>query len=121
MNGRDPGLLSGHKHEDRPAREESLAGMSLIIYVAHSGIKIVAEPAKVNNLESLRAWVQRTAQIPVNKQVFLTSKGKAVRPQTLLTEPEIYVFDSNSFSPTNTSLSLIPDPSPLNPDTPPDS
>ncbi|KAH0336531.1 putative Taz1-interacting factor 1, partial [Aureobasidium melanogenum] len=95
--------------------------MSLIIYVAHSGIKIVAEPTKVNSLESLRAWVQRTAQIPVNKQVFLTSKGKAVRPQTLLTEPEIYVFDSNSFSPTNTSLSLIPEPSPLNPDTPPDS
>ncbi|KAI4724465.1 hypothetical protein E4T49_07808 [Aureobasidium sp. EXF-10728] len=95
--------------------------MSLIIYVAHSGNKVVAEPAKVNSLESLRAWVQRTAHIPVNKQVFLTNKGKAVRPQTLLTEPEIYVFDSSSFSPANTSLSLIPDPSPLNPDTPPDS
>jgi autophagy-related protein 11 len=95
--------------------------MSLIIYVAHSGNKIVAEPTKINSLDALRAWVQRTAHIPVNKQVFLTSKGKAVRPQTLLTEPEIYVFDSNSFSPTNTNLSLIPDPSPLNPDTPPDS
>jgi autophagy-related protein 11 len=95
--------------------------MSLIIYVAHSGNRIVAEPTKINSLDALRAWVHRTAHIPVNKQVFLTPKGKAVRPQTLLTEPEIYVFDSNSFSSTNTNLSLIPDPSPLSPDTPPDS
>ncbi|KEQ88764.1 hypothetical protein M438DRAFT_265773 [Aureobasidium pullulans EXF-150] len=95
--------------------------MSLIIYVAHSGSKVVAEPTKVNSLDALRAWVQRTTHIAQNKQVFLTTKGKAVRPQTLLTEPEIYVFDSSSFSPHNTNLSLISDPSPLNPDTPPDS
>ncbi|THX88110.1 hypothetical protein D6D05_01891 [Aureobasidium pullulans] len=95
--------------------------MSLIIYVAHSGSKVVAEPTKVNSLDALRAWVQRTTHIAQNKQVFLTTKGKAVRPQTLLTEPEIYVFDSSSFSPNNTNLSLISDPSPLNPDTPPDS
>ncbi|KAH0287371.1 hypothetical protein M436DRAFT_85777 [Aureobasidium namibiae CBS 147.97] len=95
--------------------------MSLIIYVAHSGNKIVAEPTKINNLDALRAWVHHTAHIPVNKQVLLTAKGKAVRPQTLLTESELYVFDSSSFSPTNTNLSLIPDPSPLNPDTAPDS
>ncbi|CAD0045369.1 unnamed protein product [Aureobasidium pullulans] len=95
--------------------------MSLIIYVAHSGSKVVAEPTKVNSLDALRAWVQRTTHIAQNRQVFLTTKGKAVRPQTLLTEPEIYVFDSSSFSPNNTNLSLISDPSPLNPDTPPDS
>jgi autophagy-related protein 11 len=95
--------------------------MSLTIYVAHSGNKILAEPTKINSLDALRAWVQRTAHIPVNKQVFLTSKGKGLRPQALLTESEIYVFDSGSFSSTNTNLSLIPDPSPLSPDTPPDS
>ncbi|KAI4740154.1 hypothetical protein E4T50_09413 [Aureobasidium sp. EXF-12298] len=91
--------------------------MSLIIYVAHSGNKILAEPTKINSLDALRAWVQRTAHIPV----FLTSKGKGLRPQALLTESEIYVFDSGSFSPSNTNLSLIPDPSPLSPDTPPNS
>jgi hypothetical protein len=65
-------------HAQRQSRNECL-GMSLIIYVAHSGNKIVAEPTKINSLDALRAWVQRSAHIPVNKQVFLTSKGKAVQ------------------------------------------
>ncbi|KEQ97274.1 hypothetical protein AUEXF2481DRAFT_3106 [Aureobasidium subglaciale EXF-2481] len=95
--------------------------MSLTIHVAHTGNRVVAEPTKVNSLDGLRAHVHRAVNIAPNKQVFLTNKGKAVRAQTLLTEPEIYVFDSTSFSPNNTTLSLIPDPAPLKPDAPPDS
>lgn len=70
-------------------------GMSLIICVAHSGQKLSAEPTKVSNLDALRAWVQHAAGIPVNKQVFLTNKGKSVRPQALLTEVgviDVYVY-----------------------------
>lgn len=95
--------------------------MSLTIYVAHSGSKLVADPTKVSSLDALRAWVHRTAHIAPNKQVFLTNKGKAVRPQTLLTDSEIYLFDSSSFSPNNDNVDLVPDLTPLSPGTPPDS
>jgi autophagy-related protein 11 len=95
--------------------------MSLVIHVAHSGTRIVGETTKISSLDALRAWVQRSASIPPNKQVFLTDKGKAVRQQTLLTESQLYVFDSTSFSPNNTQLSLVPDLQPLTPGTPPDS
>lgn len=71
-------------------------GMSLIICVAHSGQKLSPDPTKVSSLDALRAWVQHATGIQANKQVFLTSKGKSVRPQTLLTEvcgysPSIYL------------------------------
>lgn len=60
--------------------------MSLVIYIAHSGDKVAADPSRINSLEALRGFVDKNAGIPPNKQVFLTSRGKQVRVQTLLTE-----------------------------------
>ncbi|GAB7350528.1 hypothetical protein MBLNU459_g1116t2 [Dothideomycetes sp. NU459] len=99
--------------------------MSLIICVAHSGQKLAPDPAKVSSLDALRSWVQHAAAIQASKQVFLTSKGKSVRPQTLLTETEIYVFDSSLLAPSAANSkqkpsSLVADPEPFNVGKPPD-
>ncbi|KAI5202790.1 hypothetical protein E4T39_04449 [Aureobasidium subglaciale] len=129
-NGDEAGTTypKGYHHAPSALRDQSPASSVRSMDIGNadrshllSGAAVVAEPTKVNSLDALRAHLHRAVNIAPNKQVFLTTKGKAVRPQTLLTEPEIYVFDSTSFSPNNTNLSLIPDPAPLKPDTPPDS
>lgn len=60
--------------------------MSLLVYVGLSGQKLEADTARISTLDALRSWVAQTASIQPSKQVYLTSKGKQVRPQTLLTE-----------------------------------
>ncbi|KAF1348113.1 autophagy-related protein 11-domain-containing protein [Delphinella strobiligena] len=99
--------------------------MSLVIYIAHSGDKVAADPSRINSLEALRGFVDKNAAIPPNKQVFLTSRGKQVRVQTLLTEDEIHAFDSSLLTPLSSKepkrkLDLIPPPTPHEPGQPPD-
>ena len=60
--------------------------MSLHVHIGHSGRSIEIDTSRINSLEALRAYVAQSASIQPSKQVFLTSKGKSIRPQTLLTE-----------------------------------
>lgn len=63
---------------------------TLAIYIGHSGDKIDADASRISTLDALRGFVERRAAIPVKKQVFLTAKGKQVRPATLLNEVGTY-------------------------------
>ena len=72
--------------------------MSLQIYVGHNGQGLRIDTSRITTLDALRTWVTQSTSIQPARQIFLTSKGKAVRPQTLLTESEIFVFDSSLFA-----------------------
>jgi len=60
--------------------------MALLVCVGHSGQTFEVDTSTFSTLDALRSRVTQAASIPSNKQVFLTTKGKSVRPQTLLTE-----------------------------------
>ncbi|KAF2153732.1 hypothetical protein K461DRAFT_266856 [Myriangium duriaei CBS 260.36] len=72
--------------------------MSLQLYIGHSGQSLAVDTTRITTLEALRAFVAARADIQPQRQVLLTIKGKSVRPQTLLTEEELYVFDSSLLS-----------------------
>ena len=96
--------------------------MSVQVFVGLSGDRLSLDPQNVNTLEALRTFIHQQASIQPRNQVLLTSQGKQVRTQTLLTETELFVFDSsrlnNKASPaSSTSSSQDAD---FNPDTPPD-
>lgn len=71
--------------------------MSVTLYIGHSGQRFVLDPS-VTSLESLRSWIGQNAGIQPRSQVLLTAQGKQVRSQTLLTENELFVFDSKLFA-----------------------
>ncbi|WPH02811.1 Hypothetical protein R9X50_00567900 [Acrodontium crateriforme] len=99
--------------------------MSIQVYVGHTGQRLSLDPAVTTTVEALRSWISQQAAIQPRNQILLTNQGKQVRVQTLLTETELFVFDSsrlsakNAPSPTSSSLesSVSND---FNPGTPPD-
>lgn len=106
--------------------------MSLVIYIGHSGDTVTADASRISTLDSLKAYLEQNAGIAGHKQVLLTPKGKQVRAQTLLTENEIYAFDSSLLAPPSSTkeasskegkraLRLVPAPIPHEPGQPPDS
>lgn len=71
--------------------------MSIQIYIGHTGQRISLDP-NITTLEALKSWIEtRTAIVP-RAQILLTAQGKQVRAQTLLTENELFVFDSKLFT-----------------------
>lgn len=60
--------------------------MSLQLYIGHTGRVLDIDTSRINTIDALRTWVFQGASIQPTRQVFLTSKGKSIRPQTLLTE-----------------------------------
>lgn len=71
--------------------------MSIQLFIGHSGQRFALD-SSVTSLDGLRAWVAQHAGIQARSQVLLTSQGKQVRQQTLLTETELFVFDSRLFA-----------------------
>ncbi|OJD15772.1 hypothetical protein AJ78_03990 [Emergomyces pasteurianus Ep9510] len=67
--------------------------MSLHIYVAHTGEQLLADPVSFASPDALRTWISRKASIPAHRQILMTARGRNVRPQTLATENEIFVYD----------------------------
>ena len=43
----------------------------------------------------MRSWISSQTNIQPRAQILLTAQGKQVRTQTLLTENELFVFDSS--------------------------
>ncbi|CAK3912400.1 Autophagy-related 11 [Lecanosticta acicola] len=68
--------------------------MSISVYLGHNGQRLTLDPSLTTNLEALRAWIATHANVLPRNQILLTAHGKQVRPQTLLTEKELFVFDS---------------------------
>jgi autophagy-related protein 11 len=60
--------------------------MSLQIAVAHTGQRLAADPVGFKTLDELKQWIAQATQIPPHDQILLTLRGKAVKPQALLTE-----------------------------------
>ncbi|KAK4994594.1 oligomeric, coiled-coil, peripheral membrane protein [Elasticomyces elasticus] len=58
----------------------------LQIYIAHTGQRLEADPGALKSLDDLRALITKATQILAKHQIFLTAKGRQVRPQALLTE-----------------------------------
>lgn len=105
----------------------ALARMSIQVYIGHTGQRLALDPSVTSTVEALRSWIAQQAAIQPRNQILLTTQGKQVRTQTLLTEGELFVFDSSRLdaksaaspsssglaSPTSTSTDF-------NPGTPPD-
>ncbi|EGE01522.1 hypothetical protein TEQG_00570 [Trichophyton equinum CBS 127.97] len=63
--------------------------MSLHIYIAHSGEQMLADPVSFASPDALRSWISRYTQIPVQRQILMTAKGKS---------NEIFVYDRQNVS-----------------------
>ena len=92
------------------------------LYVAHTGSRHYPKRSALNDLDALKAFIYAEAHIEPRRQILLTSQGKNVRAQTLLTETEFFVFDSARLSKASpaSSVSSIPDAGDFNPGSPPD-
>ena len=60
--------------------------MSLQIAVAHTGQRLDADPVAFSSVDALKHWISRATEIPPESQVLLTTQGKHVKLQALLTE-----------------------------------
>lgn len=68
--------------------------MSISVYLGHNGHRLQLDPSLTTSLDALRNWIASHANIQPRSQILLTAQGKQVRAQTLLTEKELFVFDS---------------------------
>ncbi|SMY20817.1 unnamed protein product [Zymoseptoria tritici ST99CH_1A5] len=68
--------------------------MSISVYIGHNGRCLVLDPSETSSLDAVRSWIASQTNISPRSQILLTSQGKQVRNQTLLTENELFVFDS---------------------------
>jgi autophagy-related protein 11 len=97
--------------------------MSIQLFIGHSGQRLALD-STVTSLDGLRAWVAQHAGIQARSQVLLTAQGKQVRQQTLLTETELFVFDSKLFASKEPvslpGIDALEKVAPYNPGTPPD-
>ena len=68
--------------------------MSISVYVGHTGQRFLLDPSSASTIEALRSWIATQSSIQPRNQILLTAQGKQARAQTLLTENELFVFDS---------------------------
>lgn len=80
--------------------------MSLQIFVAFTGERLLAEPISFASLEALRSWISAQAAISSSRQILMTAKGKNVKQQHLLTETEVFVYDKQYLAPDADDLQL---------------
>lgn len=95
--------------------------MSLQLYLGHSGHRLDVDTTTISTVEALRTWITQHAHISARAQILLTPTGKQVRTQTLLTERELFVFDSSRLNGQDRSspVDSVAD-NDFNPGTPPD-
>ncbi|KAK1819005.1 oligomeric, coiled-coil, peripheral membrane protein [Friedmanniomyces endolithicus] len=99
--------------------------MSIQVYIGHTGQRLTLDPSVTSTVEALRAWITQHTAFQSRNQILLTGQGKQVRTQNLLTETELFVFDSSqltakttaSLSSSSAASSTYHD---FNPGTPPD-
>ncbi|KAF2644987.1 hypothetical protein P280DRAFT_391243 [Massarina eburnea CBS 473.64] len=94
--------------------------MSLQIAVAHTGQRLDADPVSFHDIDALKRWIAKATEIPPECQILLTTRGKHVKLQLLLTEKEIFVYHRELSSGPSSALSLTPLPDILTPDDAPD-
>jgi hypothetical protein len=60
--------------------------MSLQIAVAHTGQRLDADPLSFSTIDALKHWISTATEVPSESQILLTTRGKHVKAQALLTE-----------------------------------
>ncbi|KAL5339170.1 autophagy-related protein 11-domain-containing protein [Aspergillus crustosus] len=96
-------------------------GMSLHIYIAHTGEHLLAEIGSFPTTDALKSWITQSTTIPSQRQILMTARGKNVKIQTLATESEIFVYDRRYVSEQDTAeLPKFPTPPALELNNPPD-
>ncbi|KAJ4377425.1 oligomeric, coiled-coil, peripheral membrane protein [Neocucurbitaria cava] len=93
--------------------------MSLQIAVAHTGQRLDADPVAFSSVDALKGWIARATEIPPESQVLLTTHGKHVKLQALLTEKEIFVYSRELSNNPQAAISSTPLPDAFSPDDPP--
>ncbi|KAF2464702.1 uncharacterized protein BDR25DRAFT_241836 [Lindgomyces ingoldianus] len=94
--------------------------MSLQIAVAHTGQRLDADPVGFNSIEALKHWISSITHIQPECQILLTTRGKHVKLQALLTEKEIFVYNRELSAGAQSPITLTPLPEPYTPQNPPD-
>ena len=87
-----------HSYFQETSTSQEAARMSIQIYIGHSGQRLSCDPS-TTSLDGLKTWIAQQASIQPRNQILLTAQGKQVRTQTLLTENELFVFDSRLIAP----------------------
>ena len=104
---------------------QEVARMSITVFVGHTGERLSLDPSVTGTLDALKPWIAQHAGVQPRHQILLTAPGKQVRTQTLLTENELFVFDSSllnsSKAVTSPSSSSLASSDGFDPGTPPDS
>ncbi|CAN9096277.1 unnamed protein product [Alternaria sp. RS040] len=90
--------------------------MSLQIAVAHTGQRLDADPVAFASVDALKHWISRATDIAPEQQVLLTTQGKHVKLQALLTEKEIFVFSRELSNNPQAAISSTPLPDAFQPD-----
>jgi hypothetical protein len=60
--------------------------MSLQVAVAHTGQRLDADPVAFTSVDALKHYISRVTEIAPHNQILLTTQGKHVKLQALLTE-----------------------------------
>jgi autophagy-related protein 11 len=84
-------FLQSRRHDEKLPVQEL---MSISVYIGHNGRCLVLDPSVTSSLDAVRSWIASQTNISPRSQILLTAQGKQVRNQTLLTENELFVFDS---------------------------
>lgn len=53
--------------------------MSLQVLHAHTGQRLLADPAEFSSLESFKTWLGEVSLVPPNQQILLTAGGKQAK------------------------------------------
>ncbi|KAK3724183.1 oligomeric, coiled-coil, peripheral membrane protein [Vermiconidia calcicola] len=113
-------LLEGSDNISLSRSRLEVARMSTTIYIGHSGRRLILDPSAISTVDALKPWLQSQAGIQPRSQILLTSQGKQVRTQTLLTENELFVFDSSRLNSKNAVADLASASDEFDPRVPPD-
>lgn len=65
---------------------DAASRMSLSVFVAHTGVRLEADPTAFESVDALRRWIANATTIPAPDQILLTEKGRHVKLPTLLIE-----------------------------------
>jgi len=60
--------------------------MSLTVLIAHTGQRVIADPAICGSLDAFKLWLSRATPVASDSQVLLTAAGKQAKFTSLQSE-----------------------------------
>ncbi|KAL2168446.1 hypothetical protein VTG60DRAFT_7248 [Thermothelomyces hinnuleus] len=73
--------------------------MAAEVLVAHTGQRLQIDTSQISSLDDFKTLVARQLAIPAHCLVALTTQGRPLKPQTIQSEKEIYVYDTRLAQP----------------------